>query len=196
MSKIQIVGVYAITQEMQDPFFDLWDGDFAQPRLLADFVQNTANEMVRLDHPTQPYYPNIQDEPDTELWLFAHPQKRDNTNHMIGLFMDVTEQKDGTFKETPRKWLFGRDVTALVIYKKSCCPEFSVMLCGEFEDGFEFTIRDDVLTHDHERNLFANSVAYDADGSELSHAYAHVKSRDSKCNHHHQKPKPKTLKPS
>lgn len=186
MAKIIIEGVFAVTNDNADIFFDLWDSDYAQPQLIVDILRNRQCEMRRVDHADEPFYPDEANDPTTEMWVYEHPVKTGDAEKMIGLYVDVIEDADNKkFNEFPRQWLLGQTSAAVVVYKKACCPEYSVLLCGSFEDGFDYRIKDDLLTHDGQEKIFEGHIRHDKDGSEMKHALSHIKGKDHSCNHGH-----------
>lgn len=185
MAKMIIEGVYAVTEDNLDTFYDLWEAENADPLIVADIIGDKAAAMVRIDHPGEPYYPNKEEEPDTEQWLWEHPKYPADPKKMMSLYVDVTPNGQGGYNEIPRLWTSGEKLTAMVVYKKSCCPQYSVLLCAVSDGEFEYKIRDDQETHTGAKNMFDGFVDHDEDGSKLAHAYAHIRNRDHQCNHAH-----------
>ena len=199
MSKIEIAGVFSVTPENQDLFLDLWDGGAEgqqgdvpagiaadEQKIIFELLsRHRASEMLRVDRPQHPYYPDEDREPDTEMWMYQNPTKQGDSDRMVGLYVDVLPDGNGGFKETPKHWLVGQKASVIVVYKKSCCPQYSVMLFAKFDDGFDFMIRDDIRNHhEDEKQLFAKSVSYDEAGGELKHAHLHVTGQSHDCHGH------------
>lgn len=185
MAQMIINGVFPVTDDNEALFFDLWDEDNADPVKIEHLVTVLNTKMQRLDNPKAPYCPDPVNNPNIELWLWADPNNPANPDKMIALKVNVKKNSQGSFEEEPQKWILGKSALGIVVYKKSCCPEHSAMLCGEFEDGFDFVIRDSARTHSHEKQFFAKMVEHDSTGQILAHEYGHVKNGDRKCDHKH-----------
>ena len=54
----------------------------------------------------------------------------------------------------------GKQSTVAIIYKKPCCPQYSVLICGDFGNGWEYRIHDDPLTDETCLQLFADHVSH------------------------------------
>lgn len=186
MAKMIIEGIYVVNDDTEDLFFDLWDEKDADPEKIETLIKGNNTQFVRLDNPKAPYCHDPINKPNEELQLHAHPGDIANTSKMISLAVDVSRE-NGEFTEDFKEWVLGQSACAIIVYKKSCCPEWSVMLCGDFGDGFDYVIKDSARTHEHEKQYYANSVTHDGQGSAIEHDYNHVKNGDRRCDHDHSK---------
>jgi hypothetical protein len=186
MAKVIIEGVYAVTPDNLENFYNLWESEKADPNLVAQFMDDESSKMTRIDHPDKPYYPDIHGKPDEELWMWQHPKYPKDPKKMMSLKMDVKKNgTDGGYTETPVQWISGQTLTAVVIYKKSCCPQYSVMLCAVSGGEFKYVIRDDIGTRKGQQNLFDGKMIHDAKGEVISHDLGHILKRDGQCDHGH-----------
>lgn len=181
-----IKGVYPITDENEDLFFDLWDEDHADPVKIGELMSGSHQEMRRVDDPKKPYCPDPLNHPNEELWMWEDNSKPRNPDNMVAVKVNVAQNSPEEFTEDPQKWIMGKSSFTIIVYKRSCCPEWSVMLCAEFEDGWEFVIKDSARgTHDSARQYYADKVDHDTTGHVLEHEYGHVLAGDSECRHTH-----------
>lgn len=182
MSHIIIEGVYCVNDATEDLFFDIWDEDHADPNKIEALITASNTQFKRIDNPLKPYCPDPLTAPDQELWLWAENDDNKSEN-MVSTKVKISKDNDNKISKEFTGWTLGQSSVGMVVYKRSCCPEWSIMLFGQFEDGWDIVIKDSVRTHKGAEQHFKNFIMHDEKNTVLAHDYDHVQKGDAECNH-------------
>ena len=124
--------------------------------------------------------------PNKALNIWEHPSHKSGTDEskkrLVGMFVNLSKNAEDKIIRTPEGFVGAELASLIVVYKKGCCPDYSIMV----KDGSDrkAVILDSMLTHKNERQLLAGKFRRDRNGV-LAHAADHIRGT---CKNHASRP--------